>query len=94
MSIKIIIPTPLRPSVNNQSELTLEFSGTILDLIHQLIETYPKLKAYMITNDGELRKFINFYINDTDIRDLDIEKSILKSGDILAIVPAIAGGRV
>ena len=92
MTIKIIIPTPLRPSVDQQTELTIEFAGSVQQLVEQMISTYPKLKPYLISDDGTLRKFINFYVNDVDIRDLEQENTALKSDDTLSIVPAIAGG--
>ena len=92
MTIKIIIPTPLRPSVDQQTELNIEFAGSVQQLVEQMISTYPKLKPYLISDDGALRKFINFYVNDVDIRDLEQENTPLKSEDTLSIVPAIAGG--
>tara|TARA_B100001989_G_C24484659_1_gene436288 strand:+ start:336 stop:620 length:285 start_codon:yes stop_codon:yes gene_type:complete len=92
MTIKIIIPTPLRPSVDQQTELNIEFAGSVQQLVEQMISTYPKLKPYLISDDGALRKFINFYVNDVDIRDLEQENTALKSDDTLSIVPAIAGG--
>ena len=92
MTVKIIIPTPLRPSVEHQTELNVEFSGSIQELINELVVNYPKLRPYILGDDGSLRKFINLYVNDVDIRDLDQEDTKLKKDDILSIVPAIAGG--
>ena len=94
MTIKILIPTPLRPSVNQQTELVLDVTGDLSSIIGGLLEFYPKLKVYLVDDNGELRKFVNFYINDTDIRDLDGAKTIVSDGDCISIVPAIAGGIV
>tara|TARA_B100001175_G_scaffold146867_2_gene124596 strand:+ start:15399 stop:15683 length:285 start_codon:yes stop_codon:yes gene_type:complete len=94
MAIKILIPTPLRPSVNQQTELMVDVDGDVNTIIGSLVESYPKLKVYLVDDSGTLRKFVNFYINDTDIRDLDGEKTVLSDGDCISIVPAIAGGAV
>ena len=92
MTVKIIIPTPLRPSVDQQTELNVEFSGSIQELMTNLVVEYPKLKPYILGEDGSLRKFINLYVNDVDIRDLNQENTKLQKNDVLSIVPAIAGG--
>jgi molybdopterin synthase sulfur carrier subunit len=92
MSITVFIPTPLRPSVDGKTELTIDNQGTLKSLIVTLVETYPKLSLYLIDDQGNLRKFVNFYINDTDIRDLQGDQTTLNDGDSLSIVPAIAGG--
>tara|TARA_B100000427_G_scaffold110368_1_gene91519 strand:- start:2499 stop:2783 length:285 start_codon:yes stop_codon:yes gene_type:complete len=92
MTVKILIPTPLRPSVNQQTELMVHGGDNINMIIASLVETYPKLKVYLIDDQGNLRKFVNFYVNDTDIRDLDGDNTVISDGDCISIVPAIAGG--
>ena len=92
MSVKVIIPTPLRPSVNQQSELFVDNVTTVGALINNLIEMYPKLNVYLCNENGDLRKFVNFYVNDKDIRDLDHANTLLNADDVLSIVPSIAGG--
>ena len=92
MTVKILIPTPLRPSVNQQTELMVHGGDNINMIIASLVEMYPKLKVYLIDDQGDLRKFVNFYVNDTDIRDLDGDNTIISDGDCISIVPAIAGG--
>ncbi len=94
MSIKILIPTPLRPSVNGNETLELNHTGTVTDLVTEIITTYPNVKPYLMDDNGELRKFVNFYINDTDIRDLNDGATELADGDTLSIIPAIAGGNL
>ncbi|RAP27526.1 molybdopterin synthase sulfur carrier subunit [Candidatus Marinamargulisbacteria bacterium SCGC AG-333-B06] len=92
MAVKILIPTPLRPSVNQQTELMMDSNGDIRTIFGALVESYPKLKVYLIDDQGELRKFVNIYVNDTDIRDLDGDRTLVSDGDCISIVPAIAGG--
>ena len=92
MTVKILIPTPLRPSVNQQTELMVHGGDNINMIIASLVETYPKLKVYLIDDQGDLRKFVNFYVNDTDIRDLEGDNTVISDGDCISIVPAIAGG--
>ena len=92
MSITILIPTPLRPSVDNNETLEITQSGSVSQLVTHIISLYPKVKPYLMDDEGELRKFVNFYINDTDIRDLNEGDTLLNDGDTLSIVPAIAGG--
>ena len=92
MAVKILIPTPLRPAVNQKTELLISDGGSIGSIMYDLVTTYPKLKLYLIDDHGNLRKFVNFYLNDTDIRDLDGDKTRVSDGDSISIVPAIAGG--
>ena len=92
MAIKIIIPTPLRPSVDNQEEVIIDKEGTVKSVLEQVATTYPSVKKYLFDDEGQLRKFVNFYVNDEDIRDQEKEHTQLTSDDVLSIVPAIAGG--
>ena len=90
--IRCLIPTPLRPTVNNQSEIELTLDGSLYDVLHDLIKTYSSLKKYLLDDQGQFRGYINYYINDKDIRDLNSFDTLLSDGDTLSIVPAIAGG--
>ena len=90
--IKIQIPTPLRGYVNNKEEVVLENVSTVEGALNQLNKDYPNLKEHIIDENGELRTFINIYINDTDIRDKQGVQSSLESGDDISIIPSIAGG--
>ena len=92
MSVKVIIPTPLRPSLDNQDEISVEFEGSLQNFLLSLVEQYPKSMPYIFDDQKEVRKFVNFYVNDEDIRDLQSVDTILKSGDVISIVPSIAGG--
>lgn len=91
MSVKVRIPTPLQKLTKNQAEVHCQ-AATVTQLIDQLEKEYPGLKDRLCEKDGKLRRFVNLYINDEDIRFLQGEKTTLKSGDEVSIIPAIAGG--
>ncbi len=92
MAIKVRIPTPLQKLTQNQGEV--EVSGTtIKTALADLEAKYPGMKERLYDEKGVLRRFINFYINDEDIRFLKGDATELKDGDELSIVPAIAGGK-
>ena len=89
--IKVRIPTPLRPLTKGQGEV--EAKGTsIADMIGSLDTIYPGLKDRLCDDKGELRRFVNIYVNEEDIRFLKGKETSLKDGDEVSIVPAIAGG--
>ena len=91
MPIKVRIPTPLQKLTQNKGEV--EVSGkTIKEVLADLEKRYPGMKERLYDDKGNLRRFINFYINDEDIRFLKGDATSLKEGDELSIVPAIAGG--
>lgn len=91
MPIKVRIPTPLMKLTNNQSELSAE-GETIADLLNSLESQYAGIKERICEENGAPRRFINIYLNEEDIRFLDGEKTALKDGDEVSIIPAIAGG--
>ncbi len=91
MAVKVRIPTPLRKLTEGKDEVTAEGS-TVREVIEDLERRYPGIKERICEEDGSIRKFVNLYVNDEDIRfkhNLDTE---LKDGDELSIIPAIAGG--
>jgi adenylyltransferase/sulfurtransferase len=85
------IPTPLRTFAGGATELSVEGS-TVGGVIRSLAEENPGLKRHLFTTEGRLRSFVSVYLNDEDIRFLDRESTPLKEGDIVSIVPAVAGG--
>ena len=91
MSIKVRIPTPLQKLTENQAEVEVE-GGDVESALASLEEKYPGMKDRLYDDKGVLRRFINFYVNEEDIRFLKSEETPLKDGDELSIVPAIAGG--
>ena len=90
--IKVRIPTPLRPLTKGQGEVEIS-AGSIVDLIDNLNAAHPGIKARLCDDSGELRRFVNIYVNEEDIRFLKGKDTSLKAGDEVSIVPAIAGGR-
>jgi molybdopterin synthase sulfur carrier subunit len=91
MAVKVRIPTPLLSLTGGKKEVTAE-GATLKELVEDLERRYPGLKERLCDEDGNLRRFINFFVNDEDIRFLQGEETPLKEGDVVSIVPAIAGG--
>ena len=92
MAVKVLIPTPLRNLTNNQAEVMAE-AATITELIDNLSKTYNGLRDRLVDENGKIRRFVNIYLNEEDIRFLQGETTVLKAGDQISIVPAIAGGK-
>jgi len=91
MSIKVLIPTPLQNLTNNQATLDCK-AGTISELIETLEATCPGIKARLCDDQGQPRRFVNWYVNSEDIRFLEGTDTALNDGDEVSIVPAVAGG--
>ena len=91
MAKKVRIPTPLRKLTNNE-ELVEVNATTIGDAIAELQTRYPGIKDRLIDETGSIRRFVNVYVNEEDIRFLENQKTTLKDGDEISIIPAIAGG--
>jgi len=91
MAKKVRIPTPLRKLTNNEEivEVTAE---TIGEVIVELQARYPGIKERLVDDKGEVRRFVNVYVNEEDIRFLQNQQTPLKDGDEVSIIPAIAGG--
>jgi molybdopterin synthase sulfur carrier subunit len=91
MAVKVRIPTPLRKLTDGKGEV--EAAGkTIGDLLSDLEERYPGIKERLYDEGGNLRRFVNIYVNDEDIRFMHGSETALSDGDEVSIVPAIAGG--
>lgn len=91
MAVKVLIPTPLQKFTREQSTIECE-GGTIAELLDSLEKDFPGIKARLCDDQGNLRRFINFYVNSEDIRFLDGAGTSLNAGDEVSIVPAVAGG--
>lgn len=89
--IKVRIPTPLRPLTRGQGEVEAKASS-VAELIEQLDAVHPGMKDRLCDGSGDLRRFVNVYVNEEDIRFLMGKDTLLKDGDEVSIVPAIAGG--
>jgi molybdopterin synthase sulfur carrier subunit len=92
MPVKVRIPTPLRKLTKEKDIVELNGAANIGDLIESLEKNYPGIKERLVDEKGEVRRFINVFINDEDIRFLENKQTSLKDGDEVSIVPAIAGG--
>ena len=90
MSVKVRIPTPLQ-KLTGQGEVQVGATN-VKDLISQLEKKYPGIKDRICDESGKIRRFVNVYLNEEDIRFLNQENTPLKEGDEISIVPAIAGG--
>ncbi|RMG91355.1 MAG: MoaD/ThiS family protein [Zetaproteobacteria bacterium] len=91
MTVTVRIPTPLRKLTGGADEVQVE-AATIGEMIDQLEAAHAGLKARLCDDNGEIRRFVNVYVNDEDVRFLDGRETRLKDGDEVSIVPAIAGG--
>jgi molybdopterin synthase sulfur carrier subunit len=91
MGIKVRIPTPLQKITNNQPEVTTQ-GVTVAEVIENLNASFPGLKDRICDESGKVRRFVNVYVNDEDIRFLEKENTHVKEGDEVSIIPAIAGG--
>jgi len=91
MAAKIRIPTPLR-KLTNDEELVEVDSATIAEAINELQTRFPGIKERLLDDSGAIRRFVNVYVNEEDIRFLQNQDTALKDGDEISIIPAIAGG--
>ena len=92
MPVMVRIPTPLRSLTKGSAEVQVK-GDTVDDVVHDLERQFPGLRDRLMDDKGELRRFINLYVNEEDVRFLEGRTTILKDGDTVSIVPAIAGGR-
>ena len=91
MSVKVRIPTPLR-KLTNEQELVEVAPGTVAAAIKELQEKFPGIQERLVDDSGQVRRFVNVYVNEEDIRFLQNNDTVLKDGDEVSIIPAIAGG--
>ncbi len=87
----IIIPTPLRKFTNNTARVEIKGS-TVAESIQDLTANFPDLKKHLLDEKGQIRSFVNIFVGDEDIRDLQQEQTVIKDDTVLSIIPAIAGG--
>ena len=91
MSVKVRIPTPLQKLTRDMAEVEVS-AKNIQDLINELNKFYPGIKDRICDDQGNIRRFVNIFLNEEDIRFLKKEITPVKDGDEVSIVPAIAGG--
>ena len=87
----VIIPTPLRKFTNNEVRVSIE-ANKIAVIMDELVKKFPNLKHHLINPDGKIASFINIFVDNDDIRNLNQEETELKQSTVISIVPAIAGG--
>ena len=85
------IPTPLRRLTNNQAKVKVG-GGTITELIAAMEAAYPGIKDRLVDEGGEIKRFVNIFVNGEEIRTLQGAATALKDGDEVSIIPAMAGG--
>ena len=91
MAKTVRIPTPLR-KLTNSEELVEVNAGTVGEVIAELQSRFPGIQERLVDEKGEVRRFVNVYVNEEDIRFLKNQETPLKDGDEISIIPAIAGG--
>ncbi|NJK34675.1 MAG: MoaD/ThiS family protein [Oscillatoriales cyanobacterium SM2_2_1] len=91
MAVKVLIPTPLQNLTRNQAVVECT-ADSVQEMLEDLERHCPGIKARICDDQGNLRRFVNFYVNSEDIRFLDGTATPLKDGDEVSIIPAIAGG--
>jgi sulfur-carrier protein len=91
VAVQVRIPTVFRKYTDGRSTVELE-PGSIADLVSQLDAQFPGMKDQMLTDDGELHRFVNIYINDEDARYLEKLDTKVADGDTVSILPSVAGG--
>ena len=92
MSVVVRIPTPLRRMTGGKDKVEVE-SGNLSAMVDELEGSYPGMRDRLIDEEGELRYFVNIYLNGEDVRFMDGLDTAMSSGDEVSIVPAVAGGR-
>jgi molybdopterin synthase sulfur carrier subunit len=91
MAITVRIPTPLQGLTQNRAEVDAKGSN-IKELVEDLDRQYPGIKERICDEAGAIRRFVNIYLNDEDIRFIDGDSTAVREGDDVSIIPAIAGG--
>ncbi|HLA78911.1 MAG TPA: molybdopterin-synthase adenylyltransferase MoeB [Vicinamibacteria bacterium] len=91
MTVKILLPTALRHYVGGEDTVALT-GQSVGEVLSGLVERHPALRPHLFTSDGQLRNFVNVFVNDQDTRHLGRQAAPLAEGDVVSIVPAVAGG--
>lgn len=91
--MKVILPSALKQYAGDKSEVEVP-GTTVSDVLDALAARYPELRRHIFSDDGRLRKFVNVFVNEDDIRHLERrEGTALTSKDVISIIPSIAGGK-
>jgi len=92
LSVTVRIPAPLRKITGEREVVTAADGGNLSEVINRLEQEYPGLKERICDESGQLRRFVNLYVNGEDVRFLSGLETPVKAGDEVSIVPAVAGG--
>jgi len=90
--ITLKIPTPLRSYTNGQVEIAVQAS-TVSAAMNDLVTQFPALRPHLFNGNADLRPFVNLFVNNENIKDMQGLETPLKEGDRLMLIPSIAGGR-
>ena len=90
--ITILVPTPLRRFTDGQARVGVT-GATVADALDDLNSRFPGISERLLDDDGQIRRFVNIFVNGQNIRDANGAQTSLKSGDEVGIIPAMAGGR-
>ena len=91
MSVSVRVPTILRPYTQGASEVSAE-GATLIEVLESLDGSYPGIKGRVLDDSGELRRFVNVYVDDDDVRFAEGLQTSIKDGGQVSIIPAVAGG--
>lgn len=91
MSVTVRVPTTLRTLTAGEAEIAVE-GGTVADVLDNLEGVHPGFKERILDDEGSLRRFVNVFVSDDDVRFLDGLGTAVPAGETLSIVPAVAGG--
>jgi molybdopterin synthase sulfur carrier subunit len=91
MAIMVRIPAPLRKVTNDKDRVEVE-AENLVDMVDAMEEQYPGIKERLLDESGELRHFVNIYVNGEDVQFLDGLQTAIADSDEVSIVPAVAGG--
>ena len=91
MSVSVRVPTILRPYTKGVSEVSAE-GATLTEVLDSLDTSYPGIKGRVLDESGQLRRFVNVYVDDDDVRFADGLQTTIKDGGQVSIIPAVAGG--
>src|SRR6202451_4788186 len=91
MSVKVVLPNAFQKHTNNVREISSS-AANLPELVTEIEGRFPALRQHLRGDDGQIRRFINFYVNEEDIRFLGNEKYSFKEGDEVLVIPSIAGG--
>ena len=93
MSVEVRLPTLLRPAVDGQNSVAIE-GETVGQVLQALVAAHPGLSGQVLTEGEGLHRFINIYLNDDDVRYLEQLETKVHDGDVVSILPAVAGGAI